>query len=405
MQAQAVGRTPLGLYLHVPFCAHRCDYCAFYREEPRRSAIELYLWGIRRSLEDLALTRPPDTIYWGGGTPGVLTPNDLLLIGNAIQALPFYSPPMEWTVELAPNTVRVEKLLALRGLGVNRLSMGVQSFFPKTLRRLGRRQNPEQVFRAYDALRHCGFGNLGLDLIFAIPDQTLTEWEEDLRAAIRLRPEHISTYNLSLEGDAKMNRSAGPPTEAALERERDFYRLTVEFLESAGYRQYEVSNFCLPGRESRHNLHTWRMADWIGLGPSASSQYDRRRYTQYPSLRRWAQALREGTPSFTLEKVLDERILFTDSCIFGLRLKEGIDLGLLQRRLGPAFDASGIGPAARAARGEKGPRPFSPRAKPAPNTSSPSRTPLVGSMSLAPLEGFFQTLIDAGYMCSPASSR
>ncbi|MDR3143616.1 MAG: radical SAM family heme chaperone HemW [Puniceicoccales bacterium] len=364
MQAQAVGRTPLGLYLHVPFCAHRCDYCAFYQEEPRRSVIELYLWGIRRSLESLAMTRSPDTIYWGGGTPGVLTSNDILLIGNAIQSLPLYSPPVEWTVELAPNTVRVEKLLALQNLGVNRLSMGVQSFSPKTLQRLGRRQNPEQVFTAYDTMRHCGFDNLGLDLIFAIPDQLLAEWEEDLKAAIQLRPEHISTYNLSLEGDAKMNHSIVPLTEAALEWERDFYRLTVEFLESAGYRQYEVSNFCLSGHESRHNLHTWLMAEWIGLGPSASSQYGRKRYTQYPSLQRWAQALQDGIPSFTLEKILDERILFTDSCIFGLRMKEGIDLGLLQRRY-----------------------------------------PLIGTAVLATLESFFQKLIDAGYMFPSSSSH
>jgi oxygen-independent coproporphyrinogen-3 oxidase len=257
----------------------------------------------------------------------------MLFIGKQIQDLPYAFSPSEWTVELAPHTVKAEKLSALREMRVNRISMGVQSFSEKTLQQLGRRQNPQHIAIAYDMLREYGFHNIGLDLIFAVPHQTLSEWEEDLRIALSFHPEHISTYNLSLEGNSKMNLSKKfRSTEASLERERAFYLLTVDTLESAGYEHYEISNFCLPGRESRHNLHTWQMAEWIGIGPSASSQYGRERYTQYPSLERWIQALQDGKPSANFEKKLNDRTLFEDSCIFGLRTSKGIDLEKLHQR-------------------------------------------------------------------------
>jgi oxygen-independent coproporphyrinogen-3 oxidase len=321
---------PLGLYVHVPFCSHRCDYCAFYQKVPRRSDIDLYLRSLENSLKALEPTRAFDTIYWGGGTPGILMARDIFSIGKWIQDLPHYCPPSEWTVELAPHTIKAERLMALKEIGVTRISMGVQSFSEKTLRKLGRRQDPTRIAMAYDMLREYEFHNIGLDMMFAIPGQTLAEWQDDLTKAIRLNPEHISTYNLTLEGDSKMNLSKNfNATEASLERERAFYLSTVEVLASAGYRQYEVSNFCRPGWESQHNLHTWQMAEWIGIGPSASSQYGRRRYTQYPSLRRWAQALQDEKPSFILEKILNDKILFEDSCIFGLRMQNGIDLQAL----------------------------------------------------------------------------
>ncbi|MDR2420324.1 MAG: radical SAM family heme chaperone HemW [Puniceicoccales bacterium] len=341
MQAQATIflPMPLGLYVHVPFCSHRCDYCAFYQEEPRRSDIDLYLRFLEHSLKMLRLTRSLDTIYWGGGTPGILMAQDILFIGKWIQDLPHYRPPAEWTVELAPHTVKAEKLMALKEIGVNRISMGVQSFSEKTLQRLGRRQDPIRTAMAYDRLREYEFNNIGLDLMFAIPGQTLEEWQDDLTKAIDLNPEHISTYNLTLEGNSKMNLSKNfNATKASIERERKFYLSTVELLESFGYKQYEISNFCRTGWESKHNLHTWQMAEWIGIGPSASSQYDRRRYTQYPSLRRWAQALQDGRPSFTLEKILSDKILFEDSCIFGLRMRNGIDLHAFRERYSSISD-------------------------------------------------------------------
>jgi oxygen-independent coproporphyrinogen-3 oxidase len=363
-QAQAAD-LPLGLYVHVPFCAHRCDYCAFYQEIPKKQDIELYLQGIAHSLKSLELTRSINTIYWGGGTPGILTTQDIYFIGKWIKNLPLYVSPSEWTVELSPITVKNERLSALRDIGINRISIGIQSFSEKTLQRLGRRQNPQYIGPAYDAIRQYGFQNVGLDLIFAVPDQTLEDWEEDLRKAIHLQPEHISTYNLTMEGDSKMNLSKKfGTTHFSIEKERKFYLSTVEILESSGYRQYEISNFCLPGYESRHNLHTWQMAEWIGIGPSASSQYNRRRYTQFPSLGRWAQALKVGKSSFTLEKILDDQILFEDSCLFGLRMKEGIDLCVLH-----------------------------------------GHYPSIQEDYIAPLENFFRRLMEAGYMKHRAPYR
>lgn len=189
----------LGLYCHVPFCAHRCDYCAFYQEPPSSHSIERYLSAIAKEMELLRVGRPFDTIYVGGGTPGLLTPRHLERLCEAIVANNGTVKPVEFSVEFSPITVREEKIEVLKSYNCNRLTIGVQSFNGRTMEALGRRQNEKQVSDAYERALSCAIGNIGIDLIFGVPGQTLGEWMEDLRRAVHLKPKHISTYSLTFE--------------------------------------------------------------------------------------------------------------------------------------------------------------------------------------------------------------
>ena len=326
-------RHPLpGIYLHVPFCASTCDFCAFYQEEPRRDDLDRYLDGIAH---ELALTIPPgpvDTIFWGGGTPSVLVARDLERLGRTLLDH-FGKAPREWTVELAPSTVKADKLKALRDLGVNRLSLGVQSFDPATLTALGRRHPPKQIYGAIDAIRAAGFENLNLDLIFSVPGQSSKTWMADLAEAVRLAPAHLSTYCLTFEEDtalwlklAQGKVRPDPQTDASL------YEATWDFLATAGFHQYEISNYAKRGRECLHNLSTWAMGEWIGLGPSAASQFRGQRYANPPHMKKWLAGIEHGKLARVDEVALTPAILAADALIFGLRLNEGVNLKKLAVR-------------------------------------------------------------------------
>jgi oxygen-independent coproporphyrinogen-3 oxidase len=318
--------------VHVPFCASTCDFCAFYQETPRREDVDRYLDGIAR---ELALTVPPgpvDTIFWGGGTPSALVARDLERLGRTLLNH-FGKPPREWTVELAPSTVKADKLKALRDLGVNRLSLGVQSFDPATLTALGRRHPPKQIYAAIDAIRAAGFDNLNLDLIFSVPGQAPKTWLADLAEAVRLAPAHLSTYCLTFEEDTalwlKLARGQVRPDSQA---DATLYETTWDFLESAGFHQYEISNYSRPGRECLHNLSTWAMDEWIGLGPSAASQFRGQRYANPPDLQKWLNGVDAGKLERVDKVALTPTLLAADSLIFGLRLNQGVNLKKLAAR-------------------------------------------------------------------------
>lgn len=329
------------LYLHVPFCASTCDFCAFYQEQPERAGIERYLAAVER---ELAL-RPPgpgaETAFWGGGTPGLLPAEDLRRLGAAMVAAA--GRPAEWTVELAPSSVRADKLAALRAAGVTRVSMGVQSFDPATLEALGRRHSVRQVREAWDLVRAAGFASVNLDLIFAVPGQDEARWESDLREAARLEPDHLSTYCLTFEEDTAMfvKLSKG---KVRLDRDLEtrLYRRTWGMLADAGYAQYEVSNFAREGHACRHNLVTWRMGEWVGYGPSASSQRGGRRWTNPSDLARWQQGVESGRLAEEQVAELTPALLLCDALVFGLRMNEGVEPAALASRLGAALPA-GLG--------------------------------------------------------------
>lgn len=328
----------LGVYVHVPFCATRCDFCAFYEEAPTAETVRKYLDGVASEVELVRAQNKtvlrPDTVFWGGGTPGVLAAKDLLRLGGIVRGLwagGGGNGPREWSVELAPGSVSEARLEALREIGVTRISMGAQSFRPELLDALGRRHSPSQIYRAYERIRAAGFSNVNLDLMFALPGQEESAWLADVREAVALAPEHLSTYCLTFEEDTALwvKLSQGK-VKLDAEREARLYERTWAELDAAGFAQYEISNFAKPGRECIHNLNTWRMRDWIGLGPSAAEQHAGWRGTNVRDLAAWLAGLAKG------ERATDDRaettpaLLAEDALIFGLRMNAGVDIGTLR---------------------------------------------------------------------------
>jgi oxygen-independent coproporphyrinogen III oxidase len=322
----------LGLYVHVPFCASTCDFCAFYQKTPTAGDVERFLRGVEREAALVEWPRRVSTVFWGGGTPGLLAPRDLTRLGEIIRQR-FGGTPEEWTVEVAPASVTGARLEALKELGVTRISMGVQSFQPDLLDALGRQHTREQIFRAYDRVRAAGFHSVNLDLMFALPGQTTVEWAADVREAVGLGPDHLSTYCLTFEEDTKLwlKLSQGrvrldPDHEAAM------YEATWSQLADLGFAQYEISNFARPGHACRHNLNTWRMHEWIGLGPSAASQHGGWRGANVADLDGWVALLDRGVRMTEDRVALTPNLLAEDALIFGLRMNEGVNLAEWRER-------------------------------------------------------------------------
>ncbi|MDI1248862.1 MAG: radical SAM family heme chaperone HemW [Lacunisphaera sp.] len=341
-KAQAASPPPeLGVYVHVPFCATTCDFCAFYQTVPKGDAVKHYLDGVESEAGLVEWThscspaegrRPVTTAFWGGGTPGILRAAEIERLGR-IMLLYCGGQPAEWSVEMAPSTVTDNRLKALKELGVTRISMGVQSFDDAMLDALGRQHTAKQIHRAYDLIRAQGFPSVNLDLMFALPGQTETQWRADLDEAMRLAPDHVSTYCLTFEEDTAMwiKLSQGK-VKLDVDKEAVFYQRTWDYLNAAGYAQYEVSNFARPGHASRHNLNTWRMQEWVGLGPSAASQHAGWRANNPPDLGLWLADVAAGRRATAERTALTNDLLAADAVIFGLRMNEGVSLPRLRRR-------------------------------------------------------------------------
>jgi oxygen-independent coproporphyrinogen III oxidase len=332
-KAQPATAPFLGVYVHVPFCATTCDFCAFYQTVPKGDAVQRYLEGIEAETGLVGWQgRPLATAFWGGGTPGLLKASEIERLGRAMLR-PATAPPAEWTVELAPATVTPDRLAVLKALGVTRISMGVQSFDAGLLDALGRQHTPAQIYRAYELIRARGFASVNLDLMFALPGQTETQWRADLDEALRLAPDHLSTYCLTFEEDTALwvKLSQGK-VKLDPDKEALFYQHTWDYLAERGYAQYEVSNFARPGHACRHNLNTWAMHEWVGLGPSAATQHAGWRSANPPDLGLWLADLGAGRRATSDPVALTSDLLAADSVIFGLRMNEGVSLPRLRRR-------------------------------------------------------------------------
>ena len=333
---QKHSQSTLGLYIHVPFCSSTCDFCAFYQERPSKKKMESYFTGLQKEWKQANLAQPVDTVFVGGGTPGILQPDQLERLCEFIKGMGL-GEKVEWTVELAPNEVTEEKLSVLHKGGVNRISLGVQTFDAELMVALGRKHGPEKVFRAYDMIRETGFKSVNLDLIFGIPHQTIDQWESDMTQAVELDPDHLSTYCLTFEEDtalyyrlAKGELSIDPEKEAA------FYERAWEFLPGKGYSQYEVSNFAREGYACVHNLNTWKMNHWVGLGPSACSQYQGRRWKNPSNLEQWLTGVSNGFSREDYDEFqeISHHTLAEDALLFGLRMNQGINLAEIANRFG-----------------------------------------------------------------------
>ncbi len=284
-----------------------------------------------------------DTIFFGGGTPSLLTPQQLEAVLSRLHATFAVRGDAEITLETNPGTVTPEKLSAYRNLGVNRLSIGIQSFHEDELKFLGRIHDRAQAIRCVELARQAGFDNLNIDLIYALPGQTIERWAENLRMGLGLQPEHVSAYGLIVEEGTPLARmvNAKQVSPAPLEQEAEFYEFTMEFMAAVGYEHYEVSNYARPGLRSRHNYNYWAHGNYLGFGPSAHSFW---KHSDDPAGRRWwnisnishynASLQRNELPLVTHESV-SRNDLIVERILLGLR-SDGVDLRKL--RIDYGFD-------------------------------------------------------------------
>jgi putative oxygen-independent coproporphyrinogen III oxidase len=320
------------LYVHLPFCAHRCGYCDFVTATGRDHLHGTYVDALLRELSAEHDGSPVETIFLGGGTPTYTAMPELLRL---LRALP---PARELTVEANPETVTPELARELRGAGVNRISLGVQTFQPQLLRVLERRATPADVQHAFGHLRGAGFDNLSLDLIYGIPGQTTAELRADLAQAVALDPEHISAYELEAKPGTRFTIAHGAELERQAERMEDYFERVVDRLSAAGYRWYETANFCRDGKRAEHNLGYWLGRDYLGVGVGAVSTLGDERRRNTPKLARYLQ----GRYDREIE-LLDDETRARERVLLGLRLDEPLPLGGLRTALDPA----GLGRAQR----------------------------------------------------------
>jgi oxygen-independent coproporphyrinogen-3 oxidase len=331
-QDKAAATDPLGLYVHVPFCASTCEFCAFYQVKPTAEGIDRFLAGIAAEAGLVRWPRRVTTVFWGGGTPGLLSPSGLRRLGESVLAC-CHGQPEEWTVEMAPASVTVARLAVLKELGVTRISMGVQSFQPALLDGLGRQHTRDQIDQAYERVRTAGFASVNLDLMFALPGQTEAEWLADIATAVALAPDHLSTYCLTFEEDTVLwVKLAQGRVKLDPDHEVRLYERTWAALRTAGYAQYEISNFARPGHICRHNLNTWQMHEWVGLGPSAASQHAGWRGANVADLALWQMQVAAGRRMTEDRLALTPAQLAEDALIFGLRMNAGVDLASWRAR-------------------------------------------------------------------------
>ena len=326
-----------GLYIHVPFCAKRCLYCDFF-SSTEKGYKEPYIEALIRemSLRKAYLGGEPlRTIYLGGGTPSQLSVADLGRIFEAIYRTFKIAGQPEITLEANPDDMRPEYVKALRGLPVNRVSMGVQSFRPDDLRFLNRRHDREQAIRAVELCQDSGLENISIDLIYGLPGQTRQAWEENLGQAIQLRIPHISAYHLIYEEGTALHRllQAGKVAPVDEELSVAFFTTLIERLTAAGLEHYEISNFARPGFISRHNSSYWTGENYLGLGPSAHSYNGTDREWNPSSLPTYIKGMREGASIVESEK-LDIPTRYNDYIITGLRTMWGISLPEIKAKFG-----------------------------------------------------------------------
>ncbi len=316
------------LYVHIPFCPKICPYCSFYKEASDRNKTQSFLDSILLDLDRRLREMPGcrlETIFFGGGTPSALSVKQLDFLLSGLDRRLDLSRLREWTLEMNPATVSLEKAQMLRDFGVNRVSMGVQSWDAEILRRLGRVHTAEQAERSYHILREAGFENLNLDLIFGVPGQSLETWQQTVKKTISLAPEHISAYCLTFEEDTEFFRrfQIGELVQN-LEQDAEFYEFTMATLASAGYGQYEISNYAKPGYDCLHNLAYWFGRNYLGLGPSAFSTIGERRWQNTPDTSQYIEQLRSEIEPINFREYVSDRMRKAEAIAFGLRTAIGV---------------------------------------------------------------------------------
>jgi oxygen-independent coproporphyrinogen-3 oxidase len=325
-----------GLYVHIPFCASICNYCNFNRGLFDAGLKDRYLPALRREIAAAAEGTPADTVYFGGGTPSLLTPGEIGSILEVVRSSFDLAPDAEVTLEANPETVTAATLAGYRTAGVTRLSYGVQSFRDDDLVRLSRRHDASRAVQAVALARAAGFSNVSLDLMMWLPQQSVLQWLESVDRLVQVGPEHASLYLLEVYPNAPLREtmarsqwSLAPDDDAA-----DMYLAAMERLEHAGYAQYEISNVARRGFESRHNLKYWTDAGWSGFGCGAHSTRGGRRWRNISSTEEYIATVSAGGHPRVDERVLSPEERLEERLFMGLRLTGGVDLGAIQREFG-----------------------------------------------------------------------
>jgi oxygen-independent coproporphyrinogen-3 oxidase len=318
-----------GLYIHIPFCLSKCPYCDFY-SSTSVSAVPDFLNGLSKEMEMVRNRFDPfDTVYIGGGTPSLLSPEQLERIVMRIRGSFHLISDAEITIEANPTDLNQSFLESMQEIGINRINIGVQSFDEKVLNFLGRRHSVIQALSAIEASRKAGFHNIGLDLIYGVPAQDIDSWLDTLKQAVTFSPEHLSCYQLTLEAKTPlgMRCQAGEFSVPGEELQYEFFMKTSEFLRDAGYIHYEVSNFALGIKNtSRHNKKYWDHSPFLGLGPSAHSFYGNQRWWNHRSLDQYFDAINGGNLPIEGKEILTMEQLQLEALYLGLRTKRGVCL-------------------------------------------------------------------------------
>lgn len=319
------------LYIHVPFCARKCDYCAFYSESAKGELVNRYVNALVRDLAGIAPQFSGETVFFGGGTPSLLNLRQWEFILSSMDRMGFNGVG-EWTVECNPATVSEDKARLLREGGVNRISMGVQSLDEELLDRLGRIHSREMVFRSYDILREAGFENINLDLMFAIPGQSLDVWCRTLDEILAMESEHLSCYEVIYEEDTPLfaQLQAGK-VEVNEDLSCAMYEMLMEKVHTAGFRQYEIANFArdpepgleVPHKACRHNVNYWRGGSYFGAGPSAAGFVGGIRTRNWANTQRYCELVEMGEPTLETSEELSALERAGEIAAFGLRMNAG----------------------------------------------------------------------------------
>jgi putative oxygen-independent coproporphyrinogen III oxidase len=326
---------PTSLYLHIPFCKTRCRYCDFATGLGTAALIEQYVQALIQEIKLTPTARQGlETVYFGGGTPSLLTPNQVNRVMTALEEHFGIKAEAEVTMECNPGTVSLETLRGYRQAGVNRISLGVQAFQEELLALCGRSHGVKEVYEAVEAIKQAGFQNFSVDLIFGLPHQTLEHWRTSMQAALDLEPQHISAYDLILEEGTPFERDYQPGTTPLPSEDQSvaMYCEMLQFLPSRGYDLYEISNFAQPGYASRHNQIYWRNESYYGLGLGATGYVRYQRITRPQKLVDYFNFVAQGTfpeqPPTSIEDQLAETLML------GLRLVQGISLEQLEETFG-----------------------------------------------------------------------
>ena len=331
----------ISIYIHIPFCESRCHYCDFCSSLLAKSNVEKYFEYLRKEIklqEDFLKDKIIDTVFIGGGTPSSVDPKFIKEIMEDLSAFKF-SKDSEVTIESNPNSLTLEKAKTYFFSGINRISIGAQSFNEEILKRIGRIHKKDDIYRAIENARSAGFENINLDLMLALPGQKFSDIEESIREVEKLKLPHISYYSLILEEGTKLYREheRSPLAFPNEDEDRKMYHYVFNELEKIGLKQYEISNFAKEGFECRHNMTYWKLRDYISFGLSASSNIGNLRYTNFYDYKDYYEALEKNKSPIVFSEKLSKTDRMNEFVMMGLRLNSGVDIDEFNKKFNENF--------------------------------------------------------------------